>query len=210
MIEIKNINKKYDNIVVLNKFNLNIDNGEMVAIVGKSGSGKSTLLNIIGLLDTKYEGSVIIDDENISEMSYSSRRVYIRNNISYLFQNYALIEDENIKDNLLLSLYYTNESREEKINKIKEILKTVGIDKDLNTKIHTLSGGEQQRVAFARTILKPSKLILADEPTGNLDDYNKKQIFDLLLLLKKMKKTIIIVTHDTQIASLCNHVINLD
>lgn len=210
MIEIKGINKKYDDITVLENFNLKINNGEIVSIIGKSGSGKSTLLNIIGLLDTKYEGTVVIDDENVSQFNYNKRRLYIRNNISYLFQNYALIDDETILDNLMLALHYTLDTRTDKIKKIKKILSTVGINKELNTKIHTLSGGEQQRVAFARTILKPSKLILADEPTGNLDDYNKKQIFDLLLLLNKMNKTIIIVTHDTDISALCNQVVQLD
>ena len=117
-----------------------------------------------------------------------------------LFQNYALIDDESIKDNLMLALEYVKMNKTEKKDLIKKTLKKVGIEKDINEKIYSLSGGEQQRVSLARTLLKPSKLILADEPTGNLDESNRNDIIKILLEMQKKGKTIIIVTHDNVVA----------
>lgn len=210
MINIENLTKSFDKNVIFKNFTCNIASNELVAIMGRSGSGKSTLLNVVGLLDMKYEGKVEVLDTNIKSLKYKERRKFIRNNISYLFQNYALIEDISILDNLMLALTYTSLSKEEKEIKIKEALDTVKINKNLSTKIHTLSGGEQQRIAFARTLLKPSKIILADEPTGNLDEFNKKQIIELLYLMKESGKTIVIVTHDPEIGDSCERIINLD
>lgn len=210
MINIENLTKSFDKNVIFKNFTCKIASNELVAIMGRSGSGKSTLLNVVGLLDMKYEGKVEVLDTNIKSLKYKERRKFIRNNISYLFQNYALIEDISILDNLMLALTYTSLSKEEKEIKIKEALDTVKINKNLSTKIHTLSGGEQQRIAFARTLLKPSKIILADEPTGNLDEFNKKQIIELLYLMKESGKTIVIVTHDPEIGDSCERIINLD
>ena len=181
----------------------------MVAIKGMSGSGKTTLLNIIGLLDNDYKGNIIISGVDVSNLNRKKREQFIRENISYLFQNYALIDDESIKDNLMLALEYVKMNKTEKKDLIKKTLKKVGIEKDINEKIYSLSGGEQQRVSLARTLLKPSKLILADEPTGNLDESNRNDIIKILLEMQKKGKTIIIVTHDNVVAQNCNTVIEI-
>ena len=209
MIKINNLSKKYNDNQIFKNFNCEINENEMVAIKGMSGSGKTTLLNIIGLLDNDYKGNIIISGVDVSNLNRKKREQFIRENISYLFQNYALIDDESIKDNLMLSLEYVKMNKTEKKDLIKKTLKKVGIEKDINEKIYSLSGGEQQRVSLARTLLKPSKLILADEPTGNLDESNRNDIIKILLEMQKKGKTIIIVTHDNVVAQNCNTVIEI-
>ncbi len=208
MIKINNLCKKYNDNQIFKNFNCEINENEMVAIKGMSGSGKTTLLNIIGLLDNDYKGNIIINGVDVSNLNRKKREQFIRENISYLFQNYALIDDESIKDNLMLALEYVKMNKTEKKDLIKKTLKKVGIEKDINEKIYSLSGGEQQRVSLARTLLKPSKLILADEPTGNLDESNRDDIIKILEMQKK-GKTIIIVTHDNVVAQNCNTVIEI-
>ncbi|MCI9131240.1 putative bacteriocin export ABC transporter [Thomasclavelia cocleata] len=209
MIKINNLSKKYNDNQIFKNFNCEINENEMVAIKGMSGSGKTTLLNIIGLLDNDYKGNIIISGVDVSNLNRKKREQFIRENISYLFQNYALIDDESIKDNLMLALEYVKMNKTEKKDLIKKTLKKVGIEKDINEKIYSLSGGEQQRVSLARTLLKPSKLILADEPTGNLDESNRNDIIKILLEMQKKGKTIIIVTHDNVVAQNCNTVIEI-
>ncbi|WP_279013474.1 putative bacteriocin export ABC transporter [Thomasclavelia cocleata] len=209
MIKINNLSKKYNDNQIFKNFNCEINEKEMVAIKGMSGSGKTTLLNIIGLLDNDYKGNIIINGVDVSNLNRKKREQFIRENISYLFQNYALIDDESIKDNLMLALEYVKMNKTEKKDLIKKTLKKVGIEKDINEKIYSLSGGEQQRVSLARTLLKPSKLILADEPTGNLDESNRNDIIKILLEMQKKGKTIIIVTHDNVVAQNCNTVIEI-
>ena len=209
MIKINNLSKKYNDNQIFKNFNCEINEKEMVAIKGMSGSGKTTLLNIIGLVDNNYKGNIIINGVDVSNLNRKKREQFIRENISYLFQNYALIDDESIKDNLMLALEYVKMNKTEKKDLIKKTLKKVGIEKDINEKIYSLSGGEQQRVSLARTLLKPSKLILADEPTGNLDESNRNDIIKILLEMQKKGKTIIIVTHDNVVAQNCNTVIEI-
>lgn len=209
MIKINNLSKKYNDNQIFKNFNCEINENEMVAIKGMSGSGKTTLLNIIGLLDNDYKGNIIISGVDVSNLNRKKREQFIRENISYLFQNYALIDDESIKDNLMLALEYVKMNKTEKKDLIKKTLKKVGIETDINEKIYSLSGGEQQRVSLARTLLKPSKLILADEPTGNLDESNRNDIIKILLEMQKKGKTIIIVTHDNVVAQNCNTVIEI-
>ena len=209
MIKINNLSKKYNDNQIFKNFNCEINENEMVAIKGMCGSGKTTLLNIIGLLDNDYKGNIIINGVDVSNLNRKKREQFIRENISYLFQNYALIDDESIKDNLMLALEYVKMNKTEKKDLIKKTLKKVGIEKDINEKIYSLSGGEQQRVSLARTLLKPSKLILADEPTGNLDESNRNDIIKILLEMQKKGKTIIIVTHDNVVAQNCNTVIEI-
>ena len=209
MIKINNLSKKYNDNQIFKNFNCEINENEMVAIKGMSGSGKTTLLNIIGLLDNDYKGNIIINGVDVSNLNRKKREQFIRENISYLFQNYALIDDESIKDNLMLALEYVKMNKTEKKDLIKKTLKKVGIEKDINEKIYSLSGGEQQRVSLARTLLKPSKLILADEPTGNLDESNRNDIIKILLEMQKKGKTIIIVTRDNVVAQNCNTVIEI-
>ena len=209
MIEIKNLNKSFKENQVFINFNCQIKEGFMTAIIGKSGSGKSTLLNMIGLLDLDYQGEILYDNINNKNLKENKQTEFIRNNINYLFQNYALIDNETVEQNLLLTLAYEKISKKEKLNKINTVLTKVGLDNFNDKKIYTLSGGEQQRIALARTIIKKGNIILADEPTGNLDEENKNQVLNILKELKKLGKTIIIVTHDLSIANECDEIIKL-
>lgn len=209
MVEIKKISKKFGDKVVFTDLSYTINDGKMIAIVGPSGCGKSTLLNIIGLLDTDYSGEVLYDGQLISKSSEKKRDEYIRNNINYLFQNYALIETDTVEENLMLALEYEKLTKNEKIQKINNSLELVGL-KDFNKKeVFTLSGGEQQRVALARIILKRGNVVLADEPTGNLDRNNSNKVMEILKALQKQGRTIIIVTHDESLASQCDDIIRL-
>jgi putative ABC transport system ATP-binding protein len=209
MIEIINMSKSFDKKIIFKDFNYKIHDGTMLAIVGKSGSGKSTLLNILGLLDHNYEGDILYDSVNISKGKKRKIIEYIRNNINYLFQNYALIENETVEYNLLLALEYEQISKKEKNVRITNVLKSVDLSDYNNKKIYTLSGGEQQRVALARIMLKRGNVILADEPTGNLDYNNTFKVIDILKSFKKEGKMVIIVTHNENIAKECDEIIYL-
>lgn len=208
IIELINVSKNYKKKVIHN-LSIKIAEGDFVGIIGKSGSGKSTLLNIIGLLENADSGDVIIDgNKNVRANSIKSNEI-IRLKISYLFQNFALIDNATVYDNLDIALRYVKIKRSEKSFRINEALNIVGLDNYANKKVYELSGGEQQRVAIARVILKPSKIILADEPTGSLDIENRNKIMELLKELNKYGKTIILVTHDKEVANSCNRIIQL-
>lgn len=207
MIKLKNITKKYGAKVIFKDFSINIDEGEFVAIMGESGCGKSTLLNIMGLLESADKGEVYIDGEsNIKPQSKKAIKI-IRNKISYLFQNFALVDEDTVYNNLLLALKYVKGERKSKIN---TALYSVGLAGYEKKRIYQLSGGEQQRVALARIILKPSKIILADEPTGSLDPANRDVIMNILRKIHQQGKTVIIVTHDPNVAEQCDRVIRIN
>ena len=209
MIELKNITKKFESKTVFANFNLQIDQNEMVAIIGPSGSGKSTLLNILGLIDKVDDGDYQFEQyTNIKPNSRLAQKI-IREKISYLFQNFALIEEDTVLQNLLLALKYVKQSKKEKTEIITAALQKVGLSEYLNSKIYELSGGQQQRVAVARAIIKPSELVLADEPTGSLDSKNRDEIIKLLLELNDAGKTVIVVTHDSHVAEKCHRVLEL-
>ena len=209
MIELKNITKKFENKTVFANFNLQIDQNEMVAIIGPSGSGKSTLLNILGLIDKVDDGEYQFEQyTNIKPNSRLAQKI-IREKISYLFQNFALIEEDTVLQNLLVALKYVKQSKKEKTEIITAALQKVGLSEYLNSKIYELSGGQQQRIAVARAIIKPSELVLADEPTGSLDSKNRDEIIKLLLELNDAGKTVIIVTHDSHVAEKCHRVLEL-
>ena len=204
IIEVSNLYKQYGNKTVFKDFSFNVDRGEMVAITGESGCGKSTLLNIIGLLETFDTGRVTIDGHtNIMPNSPAAEKL-LRKSISYLFQNFALVDDETVQYNLMLALKYTNLTNAEKNSRIQEALQAVGLDGYKNKKIFQLSGGEQQRVAIARIMLKPGNIVLADEPTGSVDPHNREIIINMLKELNKSGKTILIVTHDPYVAEQCD------
>lgn len=200
---------KYGNKKVLDKFSVKIDEGEMVAISGLSGRGKTTILNIIGLLEGFDEGELVLDGErNVKVNSLRANKI-LREKINYLFQNFALVDDKDVNYNLELALRYVNLSKKEKQGLIKKALDDVGLSGSEKSKIFELSGGEQQRVALARVMLKPCKIILADEPTGSLDEQNSCNILNLLKTLKASGKTIVIVTHDKNVANQCDRIINI-
>lgn len=205
-----NVNKSYNDREIFRNLNFKIEKGEMLAITGKSGSGKSTILNMIGLLDNADSGYIELFGKEISKLSKSERKIFLRNKISYLFQNFALIDDETISKNLEIPLFYSKFSKKLKEASKKEALKEVGLDIPLNTKVYSLSGGEQQRVALARILLKQNEIILADEPTGSLDNDSRDMVLNTLIRLKEKGMTIVIVTHDNYISSFCDRVINID
>jgi len=209
MIKIKNLSKSFDDHMVLDNINLDIKEGEMVAILGESGSGKSTLLNIIGLIEGDYDGDYYFKDNKNVRVNSSKSSKLIREEISYIFQSFALIEDESVRDNLKLALKYVNKSKDEEENMICKALEKVNMKDHIDKIVASLSGGEQQRVALARAILKPSSLILADEPTGSLDEKNKEYVMDVLKDLNKSGKTVLVVTHDKYTASMCQRKINI-
>lgn len=209
MIETVNLSKSYGNHVVINNLNLKIKEQEMVAIVGPSGCGKSTLLNIIGQIDDQYDGTLLIDEKTMNKLNQSQKEKFIRYHINYLFQNFALIETETVKENLLIGLEYSELKKQEKNERIAEVLKKVKLEKTLNKKVYELSGGEQQRIALARIMLKPGNIVLADEPTGNLDKDSSLLVMKVLKELQKDGKTIIIVTHSEEIARQCDRIVEL-
>lgn len=210
MIEIKNITKKYDDRVIFKNFSLKINDGEFVVITGKSGCGKSTLLNIIGLLEDPDKGKVVIDGEKILSSQSKNAVKAIRNKISYVFQNFALVDEETVKYNLMLALRYVKLSHKEKENKIADALAKVGLCGYENKKIYQLSGGEQQRVSLARVFLKPSEIILADEPTGSLDKENAAIVINILKRINRdYGKTVLIVTHDENLKEIGDRIIDL-
>ena len=209
MIKLENITKTIGKKVILENLSLKINQGDLVAIVGKSGSGKSTLLNLLGLIDGDYSGHYeIFGQKNVLVNSAKSQAI-IREHISYLFQNFALIDNETVEYNLMLALKYVKLPKTDKVKKIEEILERVGLSSTLHQKVSELSGGEQQRIAVARAILKPSQLLLADEPTGSLDPENRDLVLNFLLDMNKEGKTVIIVTHDIYVAQQCHRVIEL-
>ena len=209
MIQLENITKTIGEKVILENLSLKINQGDLVAIVGKSGSGKSTLLNLLGLIDGDYSGHYeIFGQQNVPVNSVKSQAI-IREHISYLFQNFALIDNETVEYNLMLALKYVKLSKKDKVQKIEEILERVGLSSTLHQKVSELSGGEQQRIAVARAILKPSQLLLADEPTGSLDPEKRDLVLNFLLDMNKEGKTVIIVTHDAYVAQQCHRVIEL-
>lgn len=181
----------------------------MIAITGRSGSGKTTLLNLIGLLERQSDGVIKLFGEENVFMNKRLVKRFLRYKISFLFQNFALIDDESIGNNLDIPLIHTKHSFKQK-NELKlQALQEVGLDLSLKQKVYELSGGEQQRLAVSRLLLKPSELILADEPTGSLDEKNGNAILELLIQLNRQGKTVVIVTHDQEVAKVCNKVIEL-
>lgn len=199
IVSLKNINKKFDNKVIFKDFNLEVDEGEFLCIKGVSGAGKSTLLNIIGMLEKPDSGTLEIDGIKNPRFNSAKGIGLLRNTISYLFQNYGLIEEETVIYNLKVATHYLHYNKEERNKKIAEALEKVGLMGYEKKKVYQLSGGEQQRVAMAKILLKPSKLVLADEPTGSLDGANRDEILGLLQEMNKSGRTIIVVTHDPQV-----------
>lgn len=207
MIKLTNVNKAFKDIVVLENFNMEISENEYVTIVGKSGCGKSTLLNIVGLLDVATSGDVeLFGHKNVKPYSSLASKL-LKEKIGYLFQSFALLENQSVHYNLMLCIENTKIDNKEE--KILQALEDVGLAGYEHKKVYKCSGGEQQRIAIARLLLKPCLLVLADEPTGSLDKENKEIIFSLLKMLHEKGKTILVVTHDGDMIQQANRVIKL-
>ena len=206
-IELKEISKSFGERTVLDHFCLSVGKGEFAGIQGESGKGKSTLLNIIGLLED-CEGEIYLNGKKAEKKDRKNLWKHFHLKIGYLFQNFALIDDESVYDNLKIVL--EKGRRKEQEEKMKGVLKQVGFSEEiLGKKIYQLSGGEQQRIALARIILYDSDIILADEPTGSLDDGNKRIVMEILQSLTKEGKTIIMVSHDKEALEYCSRVVRL-
>lgn len=198
-IEIVNVTKKYGSKEIFTDLNLTFEAGKSYALIGGSGSGKSTLLNIIGRLEKIDSGKVLVDKQDIWK---TKERTYFKNTIGYVFQNYSLIENKTVYDNLKLL------NKDKKI--ISEILEKVGLSRDyLKHKIYELSGGQAQRVAIARMLMKPRKIILADEPTGALDSEIGNEIINLLLSEAAKSNYVIIATHDPAVYSKVDVIVDI-
>ncbi|ROS89054.1 ABC transporter ATP-binding protein [Muribaculaceae bacterium Isolate-039 (Harlan)] len=211
-IELKEINKIYrtDEIetLVLENVNLTIEKGEFVSVMGPSGCGKSTLLNIVGLLDEPTSGSVIIDNTTIGKMSDSKLAAFRNSKLGFVFQSFHLINSLNVLDNVELPLIYRSMSASERQRRVREVLERVGLSHRLRHMPSQLSGGQCQRVAIARAIVGNPEIILADEPTGNLDSKMGAEVMDLLHSLNKEDgRTIMMVTHNEQQARQTDRII---
>lgn len=206
-IEVKNISKRYGEIQVLDKFTMDVEENAFVCIMGASGSGKSTLLNIIGCLEKADEGKVCFFGKEGGKPYSRDAEFLLRNEIGYLFQNFALVDDESVFNNLKIALEYTKSENKKAI--ISQALAEVGLKGIEDKKVFKCSGGEQQRIAIARLLLKPCRIVLADEPTGSLDHQNKQLVMKLLMALKEKGKTILVVTHDEEVAKIADRVIQL-
>lgn len=213
MITVKDLSKVFRTeeieTTALNGVSFEINNGEFVAIMGPSGCGKSTLLNILGLLDNPTSGSYRLLDSEVGGLKEKERTKFRKGNIGFVFQSFNLIDELNVYENVELPLRYLNISASERKQKVTEILKRMGISHRAKHFPQQLSGGQQQRVAIARAVVSNPKLILADEPTGNLDSKNGKEVMDLLSELNKEGTTIVMVTHSQKDAAVAQRVINL-
>ncbi len=206
IIEIKNLKKSYGKKALFENLSFQIEAGEMVAITGPSGCGKSTLLNMIGLIETVDSGKIRINQKDVPKPNTKAAQKMIRDELSYLFQNFALIDTETVEKNLMLAAQGSNQKKRERIQKA---LMNVGLQQVINQKVCELSGGEQQRVAIARALLKKGNILLADEPTGSLDPKNRDHVLTLLRTINNQGKTILIVTHDRVVAQACDRIIAL-
>ncbi|MGL4509687.1 ABC transporter ATP-binding protein [Cetobacterium sp.] len=213
MIVIKDLNKTYKNenisLHVLKNINLHINKGEFVAITGSSGSGKSTLMNIMGCLDSSFNGFYSLNNINILNLDDKKISFLRNNNIGFVFQSFNLLKNITAIKNVELPLTYTKISKKERIIKAFSALKSVGLEERINHLPNQLSGGQNQRVAIARAIVNDPDLILADEPTGNLDSVSEDEIMNIFSKLNKMGKTIVVVTHNEEVLKFCKRKIIL-
>ena len=212
ILKVENLRKEYgegnSKVIALDGVNLEIDRGEFVAIVGPSGSGKSTLLHIIGGVDSPDDGKVYIDGNDISKYSSKELAYFRRRKVGLIYQFYNLIQNLTVRHNIELPLKL--DKRKINQDEFSDIVKKLGIESKLDSFPSELSGGQQQRVAIARSLIYNPSIILADEPTGNLDRKNSKEIIEIFKYFNRtMKQTIILITHDEEIALQANRIITI-
>lgn len=213
MITLSNIRKVYATsdmqTVALNDVSLTIETGEFVAVMGPSGCGKSTLMNILGMIDTPTEGSYQFNGQEIAHFKESQLVKMRKNNLGFVFQSFNLIDDLSVEENIALPLRYLKIPARTRQNRVREALELVGLENRAKHKPSQLSGGQQQRVAVARAVIADPKLILADEPTGNLDSQNGEDVMELLGLLNEQGATILMVTHSDKDAAKADRIIRM-
>ncbi len=213
MISVKNISKKFGRgtnlLSALDDVSFNVEDGEFVVILGQSGSGKSTILNLIGCIDSPTSGTILVDGVDVTKMSSKQLCEYRNKNIGFVFQSFYLEPAYSVTDNILLPLTIAGAKRQIKDAKAKELLEKLNLTDKANAKTSTLSGGQKQRVAIARALVNDPKIILADEPTGNLDSVSGAEVIEILKEICKSGKTVVMVTHNEEQASVADHIIRL-
>ena len=206
IITVDNVNKTYKNgsleLQVLKNISFKVDKGEFLAIMGSSGSGKSTMMNILGCLDNQYEGKYILDGIDISKSTENELSEIRNKKIGFIFQSFNLLPRLTALENVELPLIYSSVPKEERHKRANELLEMVGLKDRTHHRPNELSGGQRQRVAIARALVNNPSIILADEPTGNLDSKSEGEIIEILQKLNKMGKTIVIVTHEPSIGEI--------
>ena len=206
IITVDNVNKTYKNgsleLQVLKNISFKVDKGEFLAIMGSSGSGKSTMMNILGCLDNQYEGKYILDGIDISKSTENELSEIRNKKIGFIFQSFNLLPRLTALENVELPLIYSSVPKEESHKRANELLEMVGLKERTHHRPNELSGGQRQRVAIARALVNNPSIILADEPTGNLDSKSEAEIIEILQKLNKMGKTIVIVTHEPNIGEI--------
>lgn len=213
MIKVDNLSKSFRTeeveTIALDNVSLSVDDGEFVSIMGPSGCGKSTLLNILGLLDNPTDGQYWLDGQEVGKLKEKDRTNARKGKIGFVFQSFNLIDELNVEENIELPLTYLDMGRAERKQKVQEMMKRMGISHRAKHFPHQLSGGQQQRVAIARAVVFGPKMILADEPTGNLDSRNGAGVMGLLTELNQEGTTIVMVTHNEHDARIAHRTINL-
>ena len=209
VIKMENVSKSFQKNIVLDNLNLEVEQGEFVAIVGSSGSGKSTLLNMLGGLDKLTSGDVYINNKKLGDMKDEELTIFRRRNIGFIFQNYNLVPILNVYENIVLPIELDGVKIDE--DYIDSIVNTLGLNQKLTNMPNNLSGGQQQRVAIARAIATKPAIILADEPTGNLDSKTGMDVIGLLKITsQKFNQTIVMITHNEEIAQLADRIIRIE
>jgi len=205
MIQIENIKKSYGDLEVLKGVNLTINKGEIVSIVGKSGAGKTTLLQILGTLDNSESGSISIDNVKLSSLSKSQLAKFRNKNIGFVFQFHHLLPEFSALENVCIPGFISGANKKTVTDKAKQLLTKLGLEDRMHHKPSELSGGEQQRASVARALINDPKLILADEPSGNLDSVNAQELHQLFFDLRdEMNQTFVIVTHNEELADMAD------
>ena len=213
LLELKHLGKKYkigtEEINALRNIDLKIEKGEYVALMGPSGSGKSTLMNIVGCLDSPSEGQYFLNGKEVSKMTEDELAGIRNNEIGFIFQTFNLVPRSSALDNVALPLVYAGIKKDERLKRAKQTLVEVGLGDRISHKPNELSGGQRQRVAVARALVNNPSIILADEPTGNLDSKTSEEIMSLFREIHKLGNTIIVVTHEEEIAQHANRIVRI-
>jgi putative ABC transport system ATP-binding protein len=208
-IRLEKVEKTFENKVILNNINYTFLPNKLIGITGKSGSGKTTLLNCIGLLESITKGQIFYNNNNVTKLSAKNRQKYYKKHIGFLFQNSGLVDSWTVNQNLDIGLAFIKASRKEKLQIKNDALKVVNLENMLNNKIYTLSGGEQQRVALARLLIKQTQVILCDEPSAALDEYNTEIVLNVLKSEAQKGKIVIVSSHDSFITKRCSELLEL-
>lgn len=203
MLSAQNLFKKYSNLTVVNDVSLKIDKGEVISVIGASGAGKSTLLHLLGALDKPDAGSVTINDINLFELSAKKQAAFRNKEMGFVFQFHHLLPEFSAIENVSVPLWISGLNKSDAKEQAAAMLKVVGLDKRMDNKPSELSGGEQQRVAIARALVNKPAIVMADEPTGNLDSKNAATIHELFLNLREQfNQTIVMITHNEELAKM--------